>query len=105
MEVDLNATEQHQANSIFDLFKNNASIDVAGGGSSNAKRIYVRGVESSTLNITLDGAAQGKNIFQHRGNELGINPDILKVVNVKTAPDASKGSALGGSVEMSTKDA
>jgi len=105
MNVDLQKIEQQQSNSIFDLFKNNSSIDVAGGGSSNAKRIYVRGVESSTLNITLDGASQGKNIFQHRGNELGINPDILKVVNVKTAFDASKGGALGGSIEMSTKDA
>jgi len=105
MNIDLQKVEQQQANSIFDLFKNNPSIDVAGGGSSNAKRIYVRGVESSTLNITLDGAKQGKNIFQHRGNELGINPDILKVVNVKTSPDASKGGALGGSIEMTTKDA
>jgi len=105
MNIDLQKLEQQQSNSIFDLFKDSASIDVAGGGSSNAKRIYVRGVESSTLNISLDGAAQGKNIFQHRGNELGINPDILKVVRVKTAPDASIGGALGGSVQMTTKDA
>lgn len=105
INVDLDVNEQHQVNSIFDMLKNKSSIDVAGGGSSNAKRIYVRGVESSTLNISLDGASQGKNIFQHRGNELGINPDILKVVNVRTAPDASKGGALGGAIEMSTKDA
>jgi len=105
MNIDLQKVEQQQANSIFDLFNNNPSIDVAGGGSSNAKRIYLRGVESSVLNITLDGASQGKNIFQHRGNELGINPDILKAVNVKTAPDASKGGSLGGSIEMTTKDA
>jgi len=105
IEIDLETIEQHQSNSVFDLFKNEASIDIAGGGSSNAKRIYVRGVESSTLNITLDGATQGKNIFQHRGNEIGINPDILKIVDVRTAPDASKSGALGGAVEMITKDA
>ena len=105
IEVDLVESDQHQANSVFDLFKNQSSVEVAGGGSSNAKRIYLRGSESSTLNITLDGATQGTNIFQHRGNEIGINPDILKVVNVRTAPDASKGGALGGAVEMSTKDA
>ena len=103
--IDLEKEEQHQANSVFDLFKKEASVELGGGGSSNAKRVYVRGVESSTLNMTLDGATQGTNIFQHRGNELGINPDILKVVNIKTAPDASKGGALGGSVEMTTKDA
>lgn len=105
IEIDLQKTEQQHANSLFDMLKNQSSIDVAGGGASNAKRVYVKGLESSTLNITLDGASQGKNIFQHRGNELGINPDILKVVDVKTAPDASKGGALGGAVEMSTKDA
>jgi len=103
--IDLEKEELHQSNSVFDLFKKESSVELGGGGASNAKRIYVRGVESSTLNITLDGASQGTNIFQHRGNEVGINPDILKVVNVKTAPDASKGGALGGSVEMTTKDA
>jgi len=103
LSIDLEKEEQHQANSVFDLFKKEASVELGGGGSSNAKRIYVRGVESSTLNMSLDGATQGTNVFQHRGNELGINPDILKVVKVKTSPDASKGGALGGSVEMTTK--
>ena len=69
------------------------------------QRIYLRGIESSNLNISLDGAKQGKNMFQHRSNELGINPDLLKVVDVNTSPDASKAGALGGSIEMSTKDA
>ena len=105
INVDLLSSEQRQSNSVFELFKNESSIELGGGGSSNAKRIYLRGAESSTLNMTLDGAKQGTNIFQHRGNEIGINPDILKVVDVNTAPDASKGGALGGSVEMSTKDA
>ena len=103
--IDLEKEEQYQINSVFDLFKKESSVELGGGGASNAKRIYIRGVESSTLNMTLDGASQGTNIFQHRGNEIGINPDILKVVNVKTAPGASKGGALGGSVEMTTKDA
>jgi hemoglobin/transferrin/lactoferrin receptor protein len=105
IEIDLIANEQHQSNSLFDLFKNDSSLELAGGGASNAKRIYVKGAEGSALNITLDGAAQGKNIFQHRGNELGINPDILKVVDIRTAPDATKAGALGGSIEMTTKDA
>ncbi|MBU3013959.1 TonB-dependent receptor [Poseidonibacter lekithochrous] len=105
VSIDLEKEEQNQANSVFDLFKKEASVELGGGGSSNAKRVYVRGIESSTLNISLDGATQGTNIFQHRGNELGINPDILKVVKVKTSPDVSKGGSLGGSVEMTTKDA
>jgi hemoglobin/transferrin/lactoferrin receptor protein len=103
--IDLRQKELLQANSIFDTLKNEASINIGGGGASNAKRIYVRGLESSTLNTTVDGASQGKNMFQHRGNELGINPDILNVIDVRTAPDASKAGALGGSIEMETKDA
>lgn len=104
IEIDLEKIEQTQANSLFDLFKKASSTQV-GGAASNTQRIYLRGVESSNLNISLDGAKQGKNIFQHRGNELGVNPDLLKVVDVKTSPDASKGGALGGSIQMSTKDA
>jgi hemoglobin/transferrin/lactoferrin receptor protein len=105
VEVDLEQNEQWQSNSVYDILKNESSVELAGGGASTAKRIYVRGVESSTLDVSLDGASQGSNIFQHRSNEVGINPDILKVVNVKTAPDASNGGALGGAIEMSTKDA
>jgi hemoglobin/transferrin/lactoferrin receptor protein len=103
-EIDMEKAELFQANSLFDLFENESSFEVA-GGASNAKRIYFRGLESSTLNISVDGASQGKNIFQHRGNELGINPDLLKAVDAKTSADASKGGALGGSIEMTTKDA
>ncbi|WP_066347864.1 TonB-dependent receptor domain-containing protein [Aliarcobacter cryaerophilus] len=104
INIDLEKVEQSQANSLTEVFKNNSSIEV-GGGAINVQRIYLRGIESSNLNISLDGAKQGKNIFQHRSNELGINPDLLKVVDVNTSPDASKAGALGGSIEMSTKDA
>ncbi|MFX4176988.1 TonB-dependent receptor domain-containing protein [Aliarcobacter butzleri] len=104
MNIDLEKTEQEQANSFKEIFKNNSSIEI-GGGAINVQRIYLRGIESSNLNISLDGAKQGKNMFQHRSNELGINPDLLKIVDIKTAPDATKNSALGGSIEMSTKDA
>jgi len=105
IQVDLDKKELEQANSLFDVLKNESSIEIGGGGASNAKRIYVRGLESSTLNITLDGSAQGKNIFQHRGNELGINPDILKVMDIQTAPDATNSGSLGGALLMETKDA
>lgn len=104
MNIDLQKAEQQQVNSFFDLFKKDSSTQV-GGGATNVKRIYLRGIESSSLNISLDGAKQGKNIFQHRGNELGMNPDLLKVVDVRTSPDASKGGSLGGSISMTTKDA
>lgn len=104
INVDLSKTEQEQSNSFFDMFKNSTSVDF-GGGAVNAKRLYLRGLESSTLNISLDGARQGKNMFQHRGNELRINTDILKSVEVRTSSNAALGAALGGSIVMKTKDA
>ena len=44
-------------------------------------------------------------MFQHMGNELRVNPHLLKAVDINTSFDASKGGALGGSIEMTTKDA
>ncbi len=104
VEIDLEKTEQNQVNSFFELFKKESSLEV-GGGSINTQRVYLRGIESTNLNISLDGATQGKNMFQHMGNELRVNPDLLKAVDIDTSFDASKGGALGGSIEMTTKNA
>ncbi|MDX4035522.1 TonB-dependent receptor domain-containing protein [Aliarcobacter skirrowii] len=104
MQINMQQVEQSQANSFKEILNNNSSIEI-GGGAINVQRVYLRGIESSNLNISLDGAKQGKNMFQHRSNELGINPDLLKVVDIKTSNDASKTQALGGSIQMSTKDA
>ncbi|MFA7022429.1 TonB-dependent receptor domain-containing protein [Aliarcobacter sp.] len=104
MQINMQQVEQSQANSFKEILNNNSSIEI-GGGAINVQRVYLRGIESSNLNISLDGAKQGKNMFQHRSNELGINPDLLKVVDIKTSNDASKSEALGGSIQMSTKDA
>lgn len=104
IQIDMEKVEQSQANSFFDLFEKNSSTN-SGGGAKNAQRVYIRGLESSNFNITLDGAKQGKNMFQHRGNELGVSPELLKVVDIKTSTDASKSGALGGSINMTTKDA
>lgn len=59
INIDLEKVEQSQANSVTEVFKNNSSIEV-GGGAINVQRIYLRGIESSNLNISLDGAKQGK---------------------------------------------
>jgi hemoglobin/transferrin/lactoferrin receptor protein len=104
MQINMQQVEQSQANSFKEILNNNSSIEI-GGGAINVQRVYLRGIESSNLNISLDGAKQGKNMFQHRSNELGINPDLLKVVDIKTSNDASKSQAIGGSIQMSTKDA
>ena len=104
-EIIMKTIEKTQAKDIADVFSKESSISV-GGGALNAQRIYLRGIESSNINITIDGARQGTNLHQHRGNVMGIDPDLLKMVNVSTAPNAQNGAgALGGSISMTTKDA
>ncbi|MEM0941152.1 MAG: TonB-dependent receptor [Bacteroidota bacterium] len=59
-EKKLNAQyfQRTQAIEIKDVFSDLPSVAL-GGGAPNAQRIYVRGIESSNLNVTIDGAQQG----------------------------------------------
>ena len=93
------------ASDVSDLFSATPSVTVSGGG-RNAQRIYLRGIEGSNLNITIDGARQGRSLFQHRGNISGLDPDLLKQVFVQSGTDADSGpGALGGSIRFETVDA
>lgn len=95
-----------QARTVRDLFDLDARIN-AGGGSRNGQRLYVRGVEGSNLNVTVDGARQGQNLYNHRGGQGNVDPEMLKRVDIATGPvtaDAGYG-ALAGSVRFTTVDA
>lgn len=103
--ISKNTLERTQAKEMKDVFKNEASINV-GGGARNAQRIYLRGIEGTNLNITIDGAKQGGSLFQHSGDIGGIDPALLKSVAVSTIAGADSGSgALGGSIVLETIDA
>lgn len=94
-----------QAADMKDIFIDLPSVTVGGGG-TYGQRIYLRGIESSNLNVTIDGAKQGGSLFQHRGNAGSIDPGLLKEVSVSTSSDATLGSGgLGGSISFSTIDA
>ncbi len=94
-----------QAVDMKDIFMGEPSVSV-GGGSANAQRIYLRGIEGSNLNITIDGAEQGRSLFQHRGNAGSIEPSLLKQVKVSTGAEATQSSGgLGGSISFETIDA
>ncbi len=104
-KIKIEQLQRNLATDMKDVFKLDSSIEI-GGGSRAAQRIYVRGIEATNLNVTVDGAAQGLNHFQHRGNIGGINPDLLKRVEVQTMPSADQGpGALGGSIRFETVDA
>ncbi|MNM04503.1 Heme transporter BhuA precursor [compost metagenome] len=97
--------QRQQAMDVADIFANEPAVSI-GGGASNAQRLYLRGVDGANLNISIDGARQGRSLHQHRGDLGGIDPDLLKQVDIQPGPSADAGpGALGGSIRFDTVDA
>ena len=97
--------QRQQAMDVADVFASEPAVSI-GGGASNAQRIYLRGVDGANLNISIDGARQGRSLHQHRGDLGGIDPDLLKQVDIQPGPSADAGpGALGGSIRFDTVDA
>lgn len=104
-DVDTQYLSRTLAQDLQDSFKLDPSIQV-GTGSRNGQKIFLRGVEDLHLNIQIDGARQGANVFHHQAR-VQIDPFLMKQVRVFTGPaqaDAGPG-ALGGSVQFQTVDA
>ncbi|MDU9800351.1 Plug domain-containing protein, partial [Helicobacter pylori] len=72
MYIDRKELQQRQSNQIRDIFRTRADVNVASGGLM-AQKIYVRGIESRLLRVTIDGVAQNGNIFHHDANTV-IDP-------------------------------
>lgn len=104
-EISMDKLRRTMATDMADVFKNEPSI-VVGGGARNAQRLYVRGMDATNLNITIDGAKQGGSLHQHWGGIGSIDTSLLKKVEVQTGASADAGSgALGGGVRFETVDA
>jgi len=104
IEIDQDALDNMQAKDLDDVFSKEAEVAV-GGGTSISQKIYVRGLEDTMLNVTIDGATQAGNMFHHQGR-ISIEPELLKQVEVQAgAGDATAGpGALGGAIKFITKD-
>lgn len=98
--------QREQAKDVRDVLGREANVDVA-GGVRQGQRLYLRGIEGSNVNVTVDGARQGQNLYNHRGGLGNVDPDILKQVDIRPGPPAADDGhgALGGSVRMETVDA
>ncbi|WP_316348637.1 TonB-dependent receptor plug domain-containing protein [Desulfuromonas acetoxidans] len=104
-QVDLDQAQRNLAMDMADVLRDEPAIQI-GGGTRNAQRFYLRGIEASNLNIRIDGASQGRNLFQHRGATGGMDADLLKAVTVETLPSSDQGGGgLGGSIKFETLDA
>lgn len=98
--------ERIGASTVGDIFRNNPDVSVSGGSQSAAQKIHVRGLDDSSLNVTIDGAQQAGGFFRHQGN-LNVDPELLKAADVKagTGNALSGPGALGGAIRFVTKDA
>ncbi|WP_102796259.1 TonB-dependent receptor domain-containing protein [Bowmanella denitrificans] len=97
--------ESYQANDLEDIFRHTPSVTV-GGSLGIAQKIFVRGVEDSMVNVTVDGAPQTSTLFHHIGR-VAIEPELLRSVEVQAgAGEATSGSgAVGGAIRFKTKTA
>lgn len=104
-EVDAADLELRQAADLSDIFRGIPSVAV-GGSLGIAQKIYVRGLEDTQLNVTVDGAPQHGTLFHHIGR-VNIEPELLKTVDVQTgAGEATAGfGAIGGAIRFRTRDA
>ncbi|WP_194436021.1 TonB-dependent receptor domain-containing protein [Vibrio fluminensis] len=96
---------KRQAIDLDDIFRDNPEVTI-GGSSGITQKLYVRGLEDTMLNVTIDGASQTSNLFHHQGR-LSIEPELLKQVDISAgAGRATNGpGALGGAIQFKTKDA
>jgi len=97
--------ETRQTTDLEDLLTHDPSITV-GGGAPVAQKIYVRGLEDTLMNVTIDGATQAGYLYHHQGRVF-VEPELIKNVIVKAgAGNAADGAgALGGAIHFETKDA
>lgn len=103
--IDMRKAQTSLAHDLDGLFVGEPSVQVGTGG-RNSQKIFLRGIEDLHLNIQMDGARQGANLFHHQGR-LQADPSMLKAVEVNAGPAAADAGAgaLGGSVRFETVDA
>jgi len=104
-EVTPEQLEMQQANNLADVFRHIPSVQV-GGSLGIAQKIYIRGLEDTLLNVTVDGAPQTGTLFHHIGR-VSIEPELLERVEVQAgAGEATSGAgAIGGAIRFKTKNA
>ncbi|MDH2294079.1 TonB-dependent receptor [Cobetia sp. 1AS1] len=103
--IDSEEIALHQAHDLKDVFRDTPSVTV-GGTTASSEMIYVRGLEDTNLNISVDGASQNGYLFHH-SSSFNIEPELLKRAEVQAGPGAADNgpNALGGSIKFVTKDA
>lgn len=102
--IDSSTLEHKQARDLKESVKELSDV-IVGGGQKSAQKIYVRGVEDTQLNVTVDGARQSGYLFHHQGR-LSVDTELMKRIEITagTGDSLSGPGALGGSIRFETKD-
>jgi hemoglobin/transferrin/lactoferrin receptor protein len=89
--------------SIADVFRDEAGISV-GSSIPTSQKVYVNGLEETTLSVTIDGSRQNNRLFHHNATNL-IDPSLLSSVHIDAgiAPADSGPGALAGAIAYETK--
>lgn len=104
--VNIGAEELEARNptSVADVFRDEAGVSV-GSSIPTSQKVYVNGLEETTLAVSIDGSRQNNRVFHHNATNL-IDPSLLKAVDVDAgiAPADAGPGALAGSIAYETKD-
>ena len=99
--------ERRQADNVFNVLQDIPGVSINGGPLASGMKFNIRGFsDTEDVLIKLDGAM--RNFEKYRfGSGVFIEPELLKAIEVTRGPaGALQGSgAIGGVVEMRTKDA
>tara|TARA_E500000318_G_scaffold88256_1_gene85459 strand:- start:310 stop:2280 length:1971 start_codon:yes stop_codon:yes gene_type:complete len=104
--IDSEEITRRQPTTLNELFARSPDVSVSGANRTAAQKVYVRGLEETNLNVTVDGVKQNGRLYAHSGN-MGLDPELLKrvEVNAGTGSALSGPGALGGVIRYETKDA
>jgi hemoglobin/transferrin/lactoferrin receptor protein len=88
---------------IAGVFRDQADISV-GSSIPTSQKVFVNGLEETTLAVTIDGSRQNNRVFHHNATNL-IDPSLLSRVTVDAgiAPADAGPAALAGSIAYETR--
>lgn len=99
--------EHRQSDNVFNVLQDTPGVSINGGPLASGMKFNIRGSsDTEDVLIKLDGAI--RNFEKYRsGSGVYVEPELLKAIDVTRGPaGALQGSgAVGGVVEMRTKDA
>lgn len=106
VRIDAEELESIQAQDVREALQPVPGVQVGGGATPIAQKIYIRGLEDQLVDIRMDGATLGGFIYHHQ-SRLQFDPFLLKSISIDkgTATPAAGPGALAGSIRLTTKDA